>query len=37
MRQKSAGLGAVAADINPNDTYQEAVKKSARARFEQLN
>lgn len=37
MRQKGAGLGASTLEIDPNDSYKEAVRKSARARFEQLN
>ena len=37
MRQRNAGLGAAGYTIDPNDTYQDAVKKAARARFEQLN
>ena len=36
LRQRGAGLGASSAEIDPSDTYQDAVKKSARARFEQL-
>lgn len=38
MRQKGAGLGSTAAsyDMDPNDTYSDAVRKSARARYESL-
>lgn len=37
MRQKGAGLGSSSYEMDPNDSYKEAVRKSARARFEQLN
>lgn len=37
MRQKGAGLGASAYEMDPNDSYREGVRKSARARFESLN
>ncbi len=37
MRAKGAGLGAAGGyDADPNDSYSEAVKKSARARYESL-
>lgn len=37
MRQRGAGLGATTYEIDPNDSYKEAARKLARARFEQLN
>ena len=37
MRQKGAGLGATNYDMDPNDTYKDAARKSARARFEQIS
>jgi hypothetical protein len=37
MRQKGAGLGAAGVDMDPNDSYKDAVRKSARARYDQLN
>lgn len=37
MRQKGAGLGAAGGyDMDPNDSYSDAVRKSARARYESL-
>jgi len=37
MRQKGAGLGAASYEMDPNDSYKDAARKSARARFESLN
>jgi RNA-binding protein 5/10 len=37
VRQKGLGLGANAATLDPNDTYKDAVRKSAKARFDRLN
>jgi hypothetical protein len=37
MRQKGSGLGANNLEIDPNDSYQVAVRKSAKARYEQLS
>jgi len=37
VRAKGAGLGAAGGyDVDPNDSYSEAVRKSARARYESL-
>lgn len=37
MRQKGAGLGAAGGyEMDPNDSYSDAVRKSARARYESL-
>jgi hypothetical protein len=37
MRQKGAGIGSANLyEIDPNDSYSVAVKKSARARYESL-
>lgn len=38
MRQKGAGIGASGVyDMDPNDAYSVAVRKSARARYESIN
>ncbi len=37
MRAKGAGLGAATYDMDPNDSYRDAVRKSARSRYEQLS
>jgi len=37
VRQRGLGLGASGVEYDPNDTYKECVKKSARARFDALN
>ena len=39
VRQKGLGLGANTSSgtVDPNDSYKEAVRKSAKARFERLN
>ena len=37
MRQKGAGLGSATYDMDPNDSYKDAARKSARARYEQLS
>jgi len=37
IRQKGAGLGATSYEMDPNDSYKDGARKSARARFESLN
>jgi len=37
MRQKGAGLGATTYEMDPNDSYKDAARKTARARFESQN
>ena len=37
IRAKGAGLGASNYEMDPNDNYRDAARKSARARFESLN
>lgn len=37
MRHKGAGLGASSYDMDPNDSYKESARKSARARYDQFN
>ena len=37
MRQRGAGLGSSTYEMDPNDNYKDAARKSARARYEQLS
>ena len=37
MRQKGAGLGSTTYEMDPNDTYKDAARKAARARYEKLS